>query len=253
MLQTLNGLRQIKAFAREAGVTVRTLHLYDRLGLLKPAATSEAGYRLYAPAQLERLEQIMALRFIGFTLNQIKQLLSGSERPLADALTMQREAIARQIRRLSSALNAIDEATAALEQNETDHRHTLRKLMETFKMENEWEWALKYYSDDARAKVEELARSTPQERIEKGQRDWGELLAEVEAAASSGIDPMSPQAQALAERWRALLQQFTHGDAEIQHGLNRLWSDSTHWPRDFKRPWSDVAEAFIKKAMNCQP
>ena len=71
-------LRQVKEFASEAGVTVRTLHLYDRLGLLKPAALSDSGYRMYGEAELERLEHILALRFVGFNLDQIKELLAGS-------------------------------------------------------------------------------------------------------------------------------------------------------------------------------
>lgn len=74
-------LRRIKEFAGEAGVTVRTLQFYDRLGLLKPAALSEGGYRLYGETQLARLEHIMALRFVGFNLDQIKELLGGSSRP----------------------------------------------------------------------------------------------------------------------------------------------------------------------------
>jgi len=63
-------LRRIKAFADDAGVSVRTLHVYDRLGLLKPAEFSQSGYRLYGEPEFERLEHILALRFIGFSLDQ---------------------------------------------------------------------------------------------------------------------------------------------------------------------------------------
>lgn len=77
-METATGnLRHIKEFAREAGVTIRTLHLYDRLDLLKPAAVSAAGYRSYGEAEFERLEHILALRFVGFNLEQIKELLQG--------------------------------------------------------------------------------------------------------------------------------------------------------------------------------
>ena len=72
-------LRQVAAFAREAGVSVRTLHLYDRMGLLRPAALTGAGYRLYGAAELERLEQILALRFLGLPLRQIKALLAETD------------------------------------------------------------------------------------------------------------------------------------------------------------------------------
>ena len=84
-------LLRAKEFADAAGVTVRTLHLYDRLGLLAPAALTASGYRQYGEREMERLEHILALRFVGFNLEQIKELLQASDPPLAVALRMQRE------------------------------------------------------------------------------------------------------------------------------------------------------------------
>ena len=243
-------LRQVKAFANHTGVSVRTLHLYDRLGLLRPAAVSESGYRLYGEAELERLEQILALRFLGFSLQQIKELLQGSDRPLLVALRMQRQVVAREKRRLDDALRALDEAERTLADNRADRWQTLRNVIEVFKMRKDWDWTRNYYSEEARKRIEERHRDTPKAIIEQGERDWTVLLAEVEEAAEQGVDPSGEAAQILAERWRALLAQFTGGDAEIQRGLNRLWSDTSHWPKDFKRPWSDAAETFIKKALN---
>lgn len=246
-------LRKIKGFADDAGVSVRTLHLYDRLGLLKPAAVTESGYRLYGEPELERLEHILALRFVGFNLEQIKELLHGSNRPLSIALRMQRDVIAREKRRLDFALAAIDEAECALAECEDAERwQILRKIIEVFMTENDWSWTQNYYSEEAREKIGARCRSTPKAVIEQGERDWAVLLADVEAAAASRGDPSSAQARALAERWRALVAQFTQGDPEIARGLNRLWSDTTQRPRDFKRPWSDEADAFIKKALNCE-
>jgi DNA-binding NarL/FixJ family response regulator len=118
-------------------------------------------------------------------------------------------------------------------------------------VQNDWEWTKKYYSGEALERVEERQRTTPQAVVEQGQRDWTALIADVEQAAARGIYPSSDEARVLAVRWRALLTQFTGGDAEIARGLNRMWSDTTHWPADFKRPWSDAADAFIKAAMDC--
>lgn len=254
-MQTDNaGLRHVRRFAAETGVTVRTLHVYDRLGLLKPAKRTSSGYRLYGESELERLEHIMALRFVGFSLDQIKELLSGSKWPLVVALRMQREIIAQQKRRFESAIDAIEEAERALLGGDVaDRWGTLRTVMEKFKMSNDSSWTQEYHSEEARAKLAEMRESTPKEVVEQGQRDWASLIADVEEAAAAGVDPKSARAQALTARWRDLLKQFTRGDAEIQKGLNRMWTDTTHWPKDFKRPWSDAADAFIKKAMNCSP
>jgi len=246
-------LRRITEFARDAGVTVRALHLYDRFDLLKPAALTESGYRLYGEAELARLEQILALRFVGFTLEQIKELLGGSTPPLATALRMQRDVLVRRKRRLESALVAIDEAERALAAGKpADLWATLRNVIEVFEVQSDWEWTKKYYPEEALERVEERQRATPASVVKQGERDWSALITDVERAVARGVDPSSDEARALAERWRALLAQFTQGDAEIQGGLNRMWSDSTHWPAGFKRPWSDDADAFIKAAMNCK-
>src|SRR5215831_4224521 len=80
---------RIRAFAELTGVTVRALHHYDRLGLLRPRRTA-SGYRLYGTRELERLEQIVALKFIGISLKQIKAMLGRDALGLPDALRMQR-------------------------------------------------------------------------------------------------------------------------------------------------------------------
>jgi len=76
----MNKTKHFKAieFAKLAGVTVRTLHHYDRIGLLKPSGYTDAGYRLYRQEDLIRLQQIVTLKFIGFSLPQIKNLLNSN-------------------------------------------------------------------------------------------------------------------------------------------------------------------------------
>src|SRR5262245_34190118 len=78
-----------KAFAQLAGVTPRALRHYDRLGLLKPKRTA-AGYRAYAPGDLERLEQIVALKFLGIPLRKVGLLITRTPKELVRALDAQR-------------------------------------------------------------------------------------------------------------------------------------------------------------------
>ncbi len=239
-------LRKIKGFADEAGVSVRTRRVYDRLGLLKPAALTKSGYRLYGDAKLKRLEHILALRFVGFNLEQIKEPLAGSNRPLTVALRMQRNVIAREKRRLESALAAIDEAERALaDAQDAERWQVLRKIIEVFIVENDWSWTQNYYSEETREWIDAQRRSAPKGVIEQGERDWAILLADVAAAVASALNPSSPEAQALAYRWRGLVAHFTQGDAEIARELNRLWSDTTKRPR----PRSDEADAFMQEGI----
>ena len=85
---------QAREFAKRAGVTVRALHYYDRLGLFKPSGRTGAGYHLYSDRDLVRLEQIVALKFIGFPLSTIRELLQRKNLDLAVTLREQRQIIA---------------------------------------------------------------------------------------------------------------------------------------------------------------
>ena len=80
-------------FAQRAGVTVRTLHHYDRLGLLKPSRYTDAGYRLYGERDFARLQQIVVLKFIGLSLKEIKRLLEEKQLDLPGTLRVQREIV----------------------------------------------------------------------------------------------------------------------------------------------------------------
>src|SRR5215471_6908589 len=102
-------LFRVQAFADLAGVTVRALHHYDRLGLLRPKRT-RSGYRLYSVRDVERLEQIVALKFLGLPLREIRAVINRDGRPLTEVLRAQRRALEEKRRRLERAIGAIADA-----------------------------------------------------------------------------------------------------------------------------------------------
>ena len=106
----MNRTYQPHEFARRAGVTIRTLHHYDRLGLLKPSGRTTAGYRVYSDRDLVRLEQIVALKFIGFPLSQIRELLNRRDTDLSATLRQQRLSISEKRAHLDRAIRAIEQA-----------------------------------------------------------------------------------------------------------------------------------------------
>ncbi len=239
-------------FAQVAGVTVRTLHHYDRIGLLKPSGYTNTGYRLYRKHDLVRLQQIVTLKFIGFSLTQIKQLLNSNSFDLRVALNQQREILAEKRRQLDQAVTAIEKAHALLETNDEPDWQAFKQIIEVINMQNNMDWTNKYYSEDAQKKIAERAQAIPPEVIEKAQNDWATLIAEVEQAVVEGVSPTSERAAALATRWRELIRGFTGGDSEMQAGLNEMYSDQTNWPKDFPKPYSDAAGAFMCEAMAAQ-
>ena len=247
-----NAIYQVNEFAQVAGVTVRTLHHYDRIGLLKPSGYSSGGYRLYRKHDLVRLQQIVTLKFIGFSLTQIKQLLDSNSFDLEVALNQQREILAEKRRQLDQAVTAIEKAAALLATNDEPDWQAFKRIIEVINMQNNMDWTKKYYSEDAQNKIAERAQTIPPEVIEKAQNDWATLIAEVEQAVVEGVSPTSDRAAALATRWRELIRGFTGGNAEIQAGLNKMYSDQANWPGNFPKPYSDAAGAFMCEAMAAQ-
>ena len=151
---------RVHAFAALAGVTVRALHHYDRIGLLQPQRSS-SGYRLYGDRELERLEQIVALRFIGVPLKQIGPLLDASA--LAEALPRQRAMLEEKRRLLDEAIRAIQEAEQALASGEQPDTAILTRIIEVIEMQNDNKWTEKYYSPEAQAAIKERqAAFTPE-------------------------------------------------------------------------------------------
>ncbi len=244
-------LYRASEFAERAGVTVRTLHHYDRLGLLKPSGRTVGGYRLYGKRDLERLQQIVTLKFIGFPLKQIKDLLDRKSLDLAATLEMQREIMQQKRRQAESALEAIAQAKHMLAAGEEPGWEVLKRIVEVIEMSNNMEWTSKYYGEEAKAKIVQRNRENPR-LAEQGQRDWAALIAEVEQAVKEGVDPAGKRAQALAARWQKLIESFTGGDPQIAAGLKKLYADQANWPATFKKPYSDEVGEFICKAQGAR-
>lgn len=249
MKKTNRSLYQAREFAALAGVTVRALHHYDRLGLLKPSGYTGAGYRLYGERDFARLQQIVTLKFIGMPLKQIKTLLERHEFDLAATLRLQRRVIVEQRQHLDTIIFAIEKAERVVSSSDESEWEAFKKIIEVINMSKDMSWTDKFYSDEARAALAEKRRAISQEEIEQGQRDWAKLIPEVEAAVKAGEDPAGEHAQALASRWMSLVNAFTGGNPAIQEGLNKMHADKANWPSTMPRPYSDEAMDFIKKAM----
>lgn len=219
---------RIGEFAALAGVTVKTLHHYDRIGLLKPQRGSSGG-RIYSLNDLERLEQIAALKFLGISLSEIKSLL-GSYKALSllESLDFQFEALRQKRKLIDSAMQAIAFATKSIRSGHATDPSFLRKILEIVDMQPQENFMRKYYAEQAWLDKARLTTETPAEVREERSRSWKQLFADVEAALDA--DPASETAQALAERWLGLADAATGGNDGIRDGGIRAWKDHENWP-----------------------
>ncbi len=160
------------------------------LGLLEPART-EGGYRVYYERDLETLEQIVALKFLGIPLKQIGTVLKRAAQ-LPDALRVQRKALEEQHAMLEKAIRAIRAAEDSLASGEPAVTAILKTIIEVIDMQDGIAVMKKYYSDAAWERHKRYYEEGPSP-------EWRELYREGEALL--GADPASPQAQDFMERW----------------------------------------------------
>ncbi len=244
-------LYQTKEFAKLAGVTVRALHHYDRLGLLKPKQRTRSGYRLYANRDFARLEQIVVLKFLGIPLKQIRGLLEADSK-LAAVLQRQQEVLNEKRRQLDKAIRAIGNAQYAIQSKGEPDWKLFQLVVREIEMENSQEWKAKYFSAEARAKVAERQKLWSPELQAQVSQEWEQLYADAEACL--GEDPAGPKGQELAVRQMELINRFTGGDPEILKGVKAMWEDRANWKHDqmsekFNKP---KVQEFLRKAVECR-
>jgi DNA-binding transcriptional MerR regulator len=211
--------RRIGEVAKLTGLTVRTLHHYDDIGLLEPAERTEAGYRVYGDADLRRLYRILALREMGLPLGEIAttfERYGDDPRPLLRrhlARIDDQLALAERLRsRLARILDMLDRA------DEPSGDLFIEAIEVMKRME-------RHYTPEQLADLERRADALGPDGMRKAQEDWARLIAAVEAERTAGTDPADPRLDPLMERWNALVEQFTGGDPGIAASLKRRYED----------------------------
>ncbi len=201
-------------------VSVRALRHYDRVGVLRPSRRTEGGQRLYSESDLLRLQQVLTLRYLGFSLRRVRELLETSEFDVEASLVAQQAALREQSHELGRV------------------QASLAELLDRRRATGRWDWELvarasatvqanmsereermeKHYTPEQKAKdFADLGKEVGPEGIKEIERQWTELLAEVKANLQT--DPASPQAQALGDRWEKLVQGTFRGRTQLMQSV----------------------------------
>jgi DNA-binding transcriptional MerR regulator len=206
--------------AKRTGLTIRTLHHYDEIGLLEPSRRSRSGHRLYAEQDVERLQRILSLRQLGFSLEQIADVLSGRDFPLVGILEQQVEHVRERIEMEKGLCSRLEAVTRLLRATGTVSVDALLELMEM--MMN----AEKHFTPEQLAYLAKRREELGEDRIESVENEWPVLIGKVKSAMEKGLDPTSPEVVALAKRWMELVREFTGGDAGVTQSLGRLYQQN---------------------------
>ncbi|GJH18340.1 MerR family transcriptional regulator [Caballeronia novacaledonica] len=196
--------------AKKSGLTVRTLHHYDAIGLLTPSARADNGYRLYNRDDIARLHRIQALRGFGLSLADIGAYLSQPDTPLAELIARQIVMLDHQIEKAARLRDRLGNLRGMLidgkEPELADWLNTL-ELMTMFD---------RYFSP------EELDRLPMYRNTHTQSSEWTALIADARALMDAGVPADDARARALADRWMTLLARDTNDDPRLLSKLNRM-------------------------------
>jgi MerR family transcriptional regulator, thiopeptide resistance regulator len=232
-----------------AGVTIRTLHHYDEVGLLSPGGRSAAGYRIYETSDLERLQQILFYRELGFTLKEISTIVDDPRTDAVGHLRRQRGLLTERIKRLSAMVDAIDHEMEARTMN---IQLTPEERFEVF-----GEFRPEDYAEEAEQRWGETeAYRQSQRRVASYKKeDWQQLKAEEEkvrarlaAAFAAGLPPDSEEAMAAAEAHRQHISRwFYECTYDIHRGLTDMYVNDERFRSNYDATAPGLAR-FIREA-----
>ncbi|GAB4386215.1 MAG: MerR family transcriptional regulator [Elainellaceae cyanobacterium] len=203
--------------AKQTGVSVRTLHYYDEIGLLSPSHRTEAGYRLYSEHDIIRLQQILSLRQIGFSLEEIRECLEQRSFSFDRVIQLHTIRLREQIELSQRLLNRLEAIAQAVSSMQTVTVETLIQTIEAMTMLE------KYYTPEQLESLRKRQELLGEEQIRQVQADWQDLFERVRAEMAKGTDPTTEPAKALARRSIELIQAFTGGDPGIEQSLNQMY------------------------------
>lgn len=227
-------LLTVGELARRCGLTVRTLHHYDAIGLLTPSLRSVAGYRHYDRANIERLHRIQALRQLGLSLADIGKALSGPLQPLAEVVDQQ---IAQIDRELAEGARLRERLTHLRKQLLDGQSPDLADWLDTLELMTMYE---KYFSPD---ELKSLPLHTDSDVL----ADWSALVGAVQSAMDHGTTADDPAAHGLAQRWMTMVERGTGNNPAFLMRLREM-NESEPGLRERSGITREL-EQFVEQAM----
>lgn len=235
----------VKKVATMAGVSVRTLHYYDEIGLLKPASVGSNGYRYYDDESLLRLQQILFFREMGLDLAQAREALDAQAFDLIASLQAHRHALREKMKRLDTLIHTVD-ATILHLVGEIDM--SKKALFEGFDEETQARHEEEVVSAWGETAAQSIAlwNSYSDERKKEVMLEGANIYQAIAGNMDKG--PQSAEVQALLERWHEHLRNFYEPTIEALAGLGQMYEEHPDFNATFTRIDPDLP-GFLKQAI----
>lgn len=236
---------KVGELARRTGLSVRTLHHYDEIGLLRPAERTQGGHRLYGHAEVARLQQVLSLRALGLSLDEVRELLARPDVTPGRVIELHRARIDERIERLRGLSERLGRLAGRYEREERVPLDEFLQTIEVIGMTEE------YFTPEQLEQLERRRQIVGEDAIRDVENRWADLTTRVNDAMAAGLEPTGEGVKALAREWRDLtretMQGFTGGDAGLRDSVGRMWTErpemGTQWGM------GPEVQAYMRRAM----
>lgn len=249
----------IGEFGAKTGISTRTLRFYEEIGILYPSKRNASGHRVYGLEELAILQRIQSLKFIGYSLQEMKEMLNKEDITLenfADSLPVQRKVFVHKREKLDQAIAAIDHVQELLDDGFPLDWTVLTSLLHGMQFEEEQTaWMKEHFPDDFAS----LFTDMPKERRDKLDREWLSILADLKKLMSENIPAHAPEAQQVLidinELFRKIVPEdiITENMEEWAEQLESVEADDfiapTFWSKEEEAYLEEIAKAMEQKYM----
>jgi DNA-binding transcriptional MerR regulator len=242
-------LYTVKQLSDLAGVSVRTLHYYDEIELLRPAKVAANGYRYYDEAALLRLQQILFYRELGLELMQIKDVLDSPDFDAVTALRSHRAVLQEKITRLHNLIGTVDSTIKHL-QGETKMSNK-KRMFEAFSEEKQKEYErearLQWDPDLVNSSVKRWNNYTHAQK-DHIMAEAGEIYSDITDAIEAGLPATGAEVQAMLVRWHNNIRHFYEPTLDILRGLGEGYNSHPDFIANFQKMHVDLP-AYLQEAI----
>lgn len=236
---------KVKEVADLVGISVRTLHYYDEIGLFTPEDTTESGYRLYSENGLATLQQILFFKELGFPLKKIKKIMASPTYDQNEALEVQRNMLLEKRRRMDDMITminkTIENTKGEINMSNTEKFAGFDFSHNPYEQEARNRWGDKAV-DESNKKVSGMSENKQTELDEEFDAIYRKL------ATLRHQSPESNDAQAVIEEWYVYLNKMGDYSLDAFKGLGQMYVDDERFTNNIDK-FGDGLAAFMRDAM----
>lgn len=213
---------KVGQLSKLTGITIRALHHYDEIGLLCPFTHTDTGHRLYSESDIIKLQQIISLKQLGFSLEEIKEMFNSDGYNPQEVIKIQLERLDEEIKLKEELRNQLQELKEVFD---TWQKPTPEQFINaTLLIVNQ----SKYFTQEQHIRVKKQYDKLSTNNLKESSNKWNELIASLQAEMEKGSQTNSPIVINLAKKWQEGIDLFAGGDKEFVRSAERYYRDNPY-------------------------